>query len=104
MQVGRIRYSKAELKTMDTLRDTSGVLALLRLRDADTYHAVAKGSSYHSTDSKAALDSRNNQQASPGPHTRRYCVPGEFLRLSVEVTESCSDVLGSGTPKALFGL
>ena len=27
-----------------------------------------------------------------------------FLRLSVAVTESCSDVLGSGTPKALFGL
>ena len=28
MQVGRLRYSKAELKTIDTFRDTSGALAL----------------------------------------------------------------------------
>ena len=103
MQVGRIRYSKAELKTIKTSLDTSGVLALLLLRDADAYHAVAKGSNYYSTDSKAALDSRNNQQASPGLQTRRYGVPGEPLWLLVEATEPCSDVLGTGNAKALFG-
>ena len=104
MQVGRIRYSKAELKTMDIFPIMSGVLELLLLRDADTYHAVAKGSSCHDTDSKAALNSRKKQQASPGLQTVRYGVPGEFLWLSVEVTESCSDVLGTGNAKALFGL
>ena len=104
MQVGRIRYSKAELATMDTYPVTTGMLALLLLRDADTYHAVAKGSSYHSTDSKAALDSRNSQQASPGPQPRRCCMPGESLRLSVEVKEPCSEVLGTGDAKARSGL
>ena len=101
--MGRIRYSKAELKTMDTFPVTSGVLALLLLRDADIYHAVAKSSSYQITDSKPALDSRKNQQA-PGQQTRRYCMPGKFLGLSVEVTEPCSDVLGTDDAKALFGL
>ena len=102
--MGRIRYSKAELETLDSLPNAPGMLAPLLLGDADTYHAVAKGSSFDNTDSQTAMDSfayRNNQQAYPGLQTRRYCMPGEFLRLSVGMTEPCKDVLCIGDAKAL---